>query len=183
MPDVLEKVNKLLALATSSFEHEARTSAFLAVKLINEHKLTLSYPFGYRPPVDPTPPKASKPKKPKPPPKPEPRTRQELKEEAAVKCTRFLEFLEKKADQGLYPSLSLQFLIRKSVEQGTILEEEKQVFHYYLAALLRELVKQKILVSRAGSNGGYRLVERVVDPPAKKRTKSKTKGTRNQASP
>lgn len=41
MSAVLERVKKLLALATSPNEHEARTAALLAAKLIREHGLEL----------------------------------------------------------------------------------------------------------------------------------------------
>jgi hypothetical protein len=41
---VLEKVEQLMALATSPNEHEARTAALLAVQLIRKHRLVLSMP-------------------------------------------------------------------------------------------------------------------------------------------
>lgn len=39
-PKVIERVQKLIALAGSDNENEARNAAFIAVKLIREHKLT-----------------------------------------------------------------------------------------------------------------------------------------------
>lgn len=40
-PKVIERVQKLIALAGSDNENEARNAAFIAVKLIREHNLTL----------------------------------------------------------------------------------------------------------------------------------------------
>jgi hypothetical protein len=53
---VLEKVIKLLALAASPNEHEARTAAVMAAKLIRQHKLVLSLP-----PTTPRPAKGTSP--------------------------------------------------------------------------------------------------------------------------
>ena len=44
MTDVLDRVKKLLALATSPFPEEARTAAFKAAQLIKEHKIELHLP-------------------------------------------------------------------------------------------------------------------------------------------
>jgi Protein of unknown function (DUF2786) len=41
---VLDRVRKLIALASSPNEHEARNAAMLAVRLIREHRLVLSAP-------------------------------------------------------------------------------------------------------------------------------------------
>ncbi len=80
MSTPLEKVVKLLALATSPNENEARTSAFLAAKLIRENKIVLLAPddarlFGRgspppsyshaRPPPPPPPPKEPPPPPPR----------------------------------------------------------------------------------------------------------------------
>lgn len=46
MSDVLSKIEKLMRLALGTSEHEARTAALLAVKLINEHKVQLLLPGG-----------------------------------------------------------------------------------------------------------------------------------------
>jgi Protein of unknown function (DUF2786) len=42
--NVVEKVQQLIALATSPNEHEARSAALLAVQLIRKHRLVLSVP-------------------------------------------------------------------------------------------------------------------------------------------
>jgi hypothetical protein len=42
--NVVEKVEQLIALATSPNEHEARNAALLAVQLIRKHRLVLSLP-------------------------------------------------------------------------------------------------------------------------------------------
>lgn len=42
MADILDRIQKLMALASSSNENEARNAAFLAVKLIREHNVHLS---------------------------------------------------------------------------------------------------------------------------------------------
>jgi hypothetical protein len=59
---VLAKVKKLIALTSSSFSEEARTSAFMACKLIREHNmqviacsLNIDQDFECRPPPDPKP--------------------------------------------------------------------------------------------------------------------------------
>ena len=44
MKNVVEKVEQLIALATSPNENEARTAALLAVQLIRKHRLVLSQP-------------------------------------------------------------------------------------------------------------------------------------------
>ena len=44
MKNVVERVEQLIALATSPNENEARTAAMLAVQLIRKHKLVLSLP-------------------------------------------------------------------------------------------------------------------------------------------
>jgi hypothetical protein len=41
---VIERIEQLLALATSPNEHEARTAAMLAAALIRKHKIVLSMP-------------------------------------------------------------------------------------------------------------------------------------------
>jgi hypothetical protein len=41
---VLERIEQLMALATSPNEHEARTAALLAVQLMKKHKVVLSIP-------------------------------------------------------------------------------------------------------------------------------------------
>jgi Protein of unknown function (DUF2786) len=42
---ILERVEHLMALATSPNEHEARNAALLAVQLIRRHKLVISQPM------------------------------------------------------------------------------------------------------------------------------------------
>src|SRR5574338_183888 len=49
MSRVLDRIQKLLALAGSSNENEARTAAFLAAKLIRENGIVLSEPGTSRP--------------------------------------------------------------------------------------------------------------------------------------
>ena len=44
MKNVVERVEQLIALATSPNENEARNAAMLAVQLIRKHRLTLSVP-------------------------------------------------------------------------------------------------------------------------------------------
>jgi hypothetical protein len=44
VPDVLETIENLLALASSSNENEARNAAVLAVRLIRRHRLVISLP-------------------------------------------------------------------------------------------------------------------------------------------
>lgn len=44
MKNVVEKVQQLMMLATSSNEHEARSAALLAVQLIKKHKIQLHLP-------------------------------------------------------------------------------------------------------------------------------------------
>ncbi|MDB4946477.1 MAG: hypothetical protein JWP97_6011 [Labilithrix sp.] len=44
MKNVVEKVEQLMALATSPNENEARTAALLAVQLIRKHRIVLSLP-------------------------------------------------------------------------------------------------------------------------------------------
>ncbi len=44
MANVLDKINKLIALAGSPDEPEARSAAWAAVKLIREHKIQMSLP-------------------------------------------------------------------------------------------------------------------------------------------
>lgn len=73
--DVLDKITKLIRLATSDNDNEARTSAVTAARLILEHKVVLSMPGDpkqastegssppYTPPVAPQPPKAAPPRK------------------------------------------------------------------------------------------------------------------------
>lgn len=41
---VLERIQKLIALASSPNEHEARTAAVLAAKLIRQHRVVLALP-------------------------------------------------------------------------------------------------------------------------------------------
>jgi uncharacterized protein DUF2786 len=48
MADVLDKIRKLMALAASPNENEARTAALLAVKLMGEHKVELRLPVAAR---------------------------------------------------------------------------------------------------------------------------------------
>lgn len=70
MADVLDKIKKLLRLATSDNLNEARNSAYTAARLIHEHKIVLSLPgqptgdaparpFVYT--AEPTPPKPPQP--------------------------------------------------------------------------------------------------------------------------
>lgn len=46
---VLDRVQRLIALASSSNENEARNAAYIAVKLIRENNLIISEPGGSRP--------------------------------------------------------------------------------------------------------------------------------------
>ncbi|MGO8999657.1 MAG: DUF2786 domain-containing protein [Polyangiaceae bacterium] len=46
MPSILDRVHKLLALAASPNANEARNAAYLAAKLIREHRLELREPAG-----------------------------------------------------------------------------------------------------------------------------------------
>lgn len=62
MTDVLDRVKKLLALATSPFPEEARTAAFKAAQLIKEHKIELRLPGPVAGGVPPWSPPPSKPK-------------------------------------------------------------------------------------------------------------------------
>lgn len=50
----LERALKLIALSASSNEHEARTAAFEACRLIREHKMMLSAPNCVAPPPPPS---------------------------------------------------------------------------------------------------------------------------------
>lgn len=51
MRDVIDQINKLLALAESPAEEEARSAAMQAVRLIKKHKIELRMP-GVNPPTD-----------------------------------------------------------------------------------------------------------------------------------
>lgn len=153
MTDVLDKIHKLVALSTSSHAEEARTAAFMAVKLIREHGIVLSYSASYRPPPPP---------KPKSHGVPPARTRREIQEIAEAKAARFLEFLKKKAKTAKeYPVFSLTRLTAKSVADGLVTDKERATFHYLLGEELRKLVRAGKLVSLVGSKGGYRLPEKV----------------------
>lgn len=50
MADVMDRLRKLLAMAESPVDEEARTAALLAVRLIKEHKIELALP-GNKPPA------------------------------------------------------------------------------------------------------------------------------------
>jgi hypothetical protein len=78
----MDRLHKLLAMAKSPVEEEARTAALMAVRLIHEHKIELrlpskGYPIGVTEPLTSWDWKPSEPAKPKPPstppPKPPPR--------------------------------------------------------------------------------------------------------------
>lgn len=56
---VLDRIHKLLALASSPNEHEARTAAVLAAKLIRQHRVVLAMPPA-TPAARPTPPGSKK---------------------------------------------------------------------------------------------------------------------------
>lgn len=53
MKSILERIEQLMALATSPNEHEARNAAMLAVQLMRKHKVVLSIPAGARAPSPP----------------------------------------------------------------------------------------------------------------------------------
>jgi hypothetical protein len=55
MSSTLDRINKLVALAGSSNENEARNAAVQACKLILQHKIVLSHPVSARPPPAPEP--------------------------------------------------------------------------------------------------------------------------------
>lgn len=190
MSNILEKVRGLLARSTSTFEEEARSSAHLAAKLILKHSLVIDFPRGYRPPApEPTPPANGVPReeaqerrerrqakrRAKP---PKPRTREELQVVAMAKCIRLVEFFEKRATEGRFPILSLQFILRKSVESGEIIEEERRIYSLVLGALLRALVKQGVLQSRMGSKGGYQYI--VQEPPKEEPARRQKKSTKTE---
>lgn len=193
MSDILEKVRNLLARTTSPFEEEARSSAYLAAKLILKHNIELSYPFGYRPPPPPPPASSGVPHtdgasarkekrqaRRKAPPK-KPRSREELMQVAEQKCIRLMDFFQRKAQQGQFPVLSLPFLVRKSVEEGIISEAERPIFHLVFGEILRALVNQGVLLSKTGGKGGYWFVVQPEPEPVK--PKRKGRKPRAEASP
>jgi len=133
---ILEKVNKLMALADSSSLEESRTAAVLAIKLIREHGL-LQLPDNHN--------------------ETKPRTHREgLRHMAEAKAGRFVEFLRRKADAGTFPVFQSRTLVDRAVEDGSLRGEDRDVFSYYLRKALREFIVAGALEYQAGHHG-YRL--------------------------
>lgn len=140
MSIILEKIRKLISLTDSPFEEEARSAAMLAVRLIKEHKILDSIPANHNQP------KIVKPSK---------ECRSGLRVSAYAKVARFLDFLRRKAIEGLRPSYGATEFANKSVETGEIQASDRAVFLYYLRQALREHTTKGNIEYRSGK--GYRL--------------------------
>lgn len=150
MSKILAKVQQLIALANSSHsEEECRTSAMMAVKLIQKHHLALI--TTWETPEDAPPPPPPR----QPPPQEEEETgdaseyshlykstwkwgdplrgRAELKELAKEKVHRLFFYFRRMAKNGKYPFKSLPQLVKQEVTGFRLHPDEKATFSYYLS--------------------------------------------------
>lgn len=74
---------------------------------------------------------------------------------AAAKIVRFIEFLHRKALEGFRPAYNVRFLVDRSVNDGTIVRGERDVFLYYLRRALRDHSGRGAIEYLSGK--GYRL--------------------------
>jgi len=139
MSIVLEKIRKLISLTDSPFEEEARSAAMLAIRLIKEHKILDSIP------MEPKPKKVA----------PSKECRSSLRVSAYAKIARFLDFLRRKATEGLRPFYGATEFANRSVETGEIQASDRAIFLYYLRQALREHTTKGNIEYQNGK--GYRL--------------------------
>ena len=194
MDSPLERARKLITLAVNpgAEVEESRSAAAAAVRLIHQHDLlkreSIFHPFGSRinssyvspPRPAPAPPTVKKPESPEIP----RRNRQELRELVQEKVGRFITFLCKKAKVGENKRYSSVYLTDKAITNKELHPKDRVVFHHYLSVALAARVKEGILQSKAGGNGGYSLAD-TLQPEVKGKPKevgeqlgSSTIGTR-----
>lgn len=137
--DVLETVQKLMNLASSPIEEEARTAAMKAIRLIREHKLLTS-------------------------PGPSKIRRAEIQQLAELRTRNLVGCLQELAGVAIYPTYTPRSVADLSLDTGEISERELPTFVYYARQSLKMLTAKGILEYYRGK--GYRLVYTLCDMAA-----------------
>lgn len=143
---IVQKVLKLVALAIDpgAAHEEARSAAYAAVKLIAQHNLLNASDIEEQPSYE----------------SPRIRSRQEIKYLAETKTDRYIIFLIKKANLGVFPCLTSKCIADKTLQNCEIVEEEYDLFKYLLQQSLYNKVQKGVLCSKPGCKGGYYLARR-----------------------
>jgi hypothetical protein len=137
--DVLETVQKLMNLANSPVEEEARTAAMKAIRLIQEHKLLMvTGPSKIR--------------------------KVEIQQLAELRTRNLVGCLQDLAKIAIYPTYTPRSIADLSLDTGEISEKELPTFVHYARQSLKMLTTKGVLEYSHGK--GYRLVYTLCDMAA-----------------